>query len=104
MIRTCCFAVSMSLILGSAVQAAEIQVQITDYAIVPQTVTIAPGDSVVWTNHDQSPHNISASDKKFHSPPLDTDDQYSRVFHEPGTVAYFCVLHPHMVGTIIVKP
>ena len=103
MIRSCSLAVT-ALVLGSAVQAAEIQVQITDYAFDPQTVTIAPGDTVVWVNHDQTPHNIVAKYKTFHSPPLDTDDHYTRTFKEAGSVAYFCMLHPHMVGTVVVKP
>jgi plastocyanin len=35
--------------------------------------------------------------------PLDTDDQFARVFSVAGTYSYFCGVHPHMTGRIIVK-
>jgi len=34
---------------------------------------------------------------------LDTDDSYSFAFSTPGTYQYFCYLHPHMVGSIVVE-
>jgi hypothetical protein len=34
---------------------------------------------------------------------LDTDDSYSFTFTTPGTYQYFCYLHPHMVGSIVVE-
>jgi len=39
----------------------------------------------------------------FRSKALDTDDSYSFTFASAGTFDYFCGLHPHMVGKIIVK-
>ncbi len=35
---------------------------------------------------------------------LDTDDSYSFTFTTPGTYQYFCYIHPHMTGTIVVEP
>ncbi len=37
------------------------------------------------------------------SPPLDTDQKYTTVLERPGTYRYFCSLHPHMTGTIVVR-
>ncbi len=37
------------------------------------------------------------------SPPLDTDDSYACTFAKPGTYGYFCSLHPHMQGTVVVQ-
>jgi plastocyanin len=34
---------------------------------------------------------------------MDTDDSYSFTFTRPGEYAYFCSLHPHMTGKVIVK-
>ena len=34
---------------------------------------------------------------------LDTDDQFSHVFAEPGTYAYLCTVHPKMSGQVIVE-
>jgi plastocyanin len=39
----------------------------------------------------------------FRSAVLDTDDAFSRVFDKPGTYKYFCALHPHMTGVVVVK-
>jgi plastocyanin len=34
---------------------------------------------------------------------LDTDDKFSFTFTTAGTYEYFCSLHPHMTGTIVVE-
>jgi len=39
----------------------------------------------------------------FKSAGLDTDDSFSFTFTKPGIYKYFCSVHPHMVGTIVVK-
>ncbi|HXZ22255.1 MAG TPA: plastocyanin/azurin family copper-binding protein, partial [Pseudolabrys sp.] len=39
----------------------------------------------------------------FRSKPLDSEDKYSFTFTTPGTYKYFCSLHPHMTGTIVVE-
>ena len=59
---------------------------------------------MVFTNKDDEVHSIvsAATPPLFRSGPLDTDDSFAYVFSTPGTYAYFCSLHPHMHGTIIV--
>jgi plastocyanin len=37
------------------------------------------------------------------SQPLDTDQSFSFTFTRPGTYKYFCSLHPHMTGIIVVE-
>jgi plastocyanin len=78
-------------------------VTIKMFAFSPQVVAVAPGTTVTWTNADEDPHTVTASDKSFHSAALDTDGKYSFTFTQPGTFAYFCSLHPRMTGKIIVK-
>jgi plastocyanin len=48
------------------------------------------------------PHNIVSTGKKFASPVLDTDEQFSYRFDERGTYPYYCSLHPKMTGQIVV--
>jgi plastocyanin len=43
------------------------------------------------------------SPNNFRSKVLDTDGTYSFTFTTPGTYKYFCSLHPHMTGTIVVE-
>jgi plastocyanin len=79
-------------------------ITIKDFAFEPATLTISAGSKVVWTNRDEEPHLIVSADGQFHkSQALDTDDSYAAVFAKPGTYTYFCSIHPHMVGKIIVK-
>jgi plastocyanin len=61
------------------------------------------GTTVTWTNHDDIPHTVAAKDRGFKSKVIDTDESYSFTFSTPGEYSYFCSLHPHMVGTIVVE-
>jgi plastocyanin len=47
---------------------------------------------------------VVEKNKLFRSKALDSDESYSFTFTSAGTYDYFCGLHPHMVGKIIVKP
>ena len=90
----------------AAVAAASAKVQkvaIDNFAFAPQVIVVAPGTTVTWTNADDDPHTVVATDKSFHSTAMDTDESYSFTFTHPGEYAYFCSLHPHMTGKVIVK-
>ena len=78
-------------------------VHIDNFTFTPQEITITRGATVTWVNDDDIPHDIAASDKAFRSKAMDTEEKYSFKFNEPGTYAYFCSLHPHMQGKVIVK-
>jgi plastocyanin len=79
-------------------------VTIDNFAFSPAALTVPAGTTVVWTNHDDLPHNIVERSQKFRSKALDTDDSFSYTFADAGTYEYFCGLHPKMVGKIIVEP
>jgi plastocyanin len=79
-------------------------VSIDNFTFGPQTLTVKAGTTVTWTNKDDIPHGIAATNNSFaRSKALDTDDSYSFTFTTPGTYQYFCYLHPHMTGTIVVE-
>ena len=80
-------------------------VTIDNFAFAPALVMVAPGTKITWTNKDEEPHTVTSADggKTFKSDALDTDDKFSFTFDKPGTYKYFCSIHPHMVGTIVVK-
>jgi plastocyanin len=78
-------------------------VKIGNFTFSPATLTVSPGTTVTWTNEDDIPHTIAAKNKAFRSKTLDTDNQFSFTFTAPGEYDYFCSLHPHMVGKIVVK-
>jgi plastocyanin len=83
--------------------AAETVVKIDNFTFVPQRVTVKVGETVTWINNDDIPHAVAATGKEFRSKVLDTDDKFSFTFTTAGTFEYFCSLHPHMTGTIVVE-
>ena len=88
----------------SAVSAEEANVvTIDNFTFTPPELTVAVGTTVKWVNHDDIPHSVVDNNKAFRSKALDTDDAYSFTFASAGTFSYFCGLHPHMQGKIIVK-
>ncbi|HTK13047.1 MAG TPA: cupredoxin family copper-binding protein [Xanthobacteraceae bacterium] len=76
---------------------------IDNFTFGPSSVTVAPGTTVTWTNRDDIPHTVTSTTKLFKSQALDTGDTFTYTFTQPGTYAYFCSLHPHMTGTIVVE-
>lgn len=79
-------------------------VKIENFAFTPQTLTVKAGTTVTFENDDDIPHLVVATDGSFRSSALDTSDSYEFTFTQAGDFAYFCGLHPHMQGTISVKP
>jgi plastocyanin len=80
-------------------------VTIENFAFAPAPLTVAHGTTVTWTNKDEEPHTVTSADggTMFKSQALDTDDKFSFTFDKPGTYKYFCSIHPHMVGTVVVQ-
>ena len=102
--RRAAAAMALLWLLAQPAQAGEVKVGIDNFAFTPETITVKPGDTVVFENHDDIPHLVVDSDGKFRSKALDTNDLFSMSFDKPGTIAYFCGLHPHMKGRIVVAP
>jgi amicyanin len=96
--------VAAMLTFGRPAAAADAEVTIDNFTFSPQTLTIKAGTKVTWTNRDDIPHTVASTTKAFKSPALDTDDTYSFTFTTAGSFEYFCSLHPHMTGTVVVEP
>jgi plastocyanin len=87
----------------ASAQAAAAEVQIDQFTFAPQQVTVKAGTTVTWLNDDDVPHTVASSTKLFKSKTLDTKDSFSFTFTTPGTYEYFCSLHPHMTGAVVVE-
>ncbi len=83
--------------------AADAGVKIANFIFSPQRLTVKAGTKITWTNEDDIPHTVNASNQAFKSGPLDTDQTFSFTFTTPGSFQYFCALHPRMTGTIVVE-
>ncbi len=96
------FAVATALPAASA-HVAETEVKIDNFAFAPQRVVVKAGTTVIWINDDDIPHTVASSAKLFKSNALDTKDKFSFTFTTAGAYEYFCSLHPHMTGTIVIE-
>ena len=91
-----------ALLVGAA--AAEAEVTIDNFTFTPAELKVAAGTRVTWRNRDDIPHSIvdATQPPAFKSHVLDTDEAFDRMFDRPGRYAYFCGLHPHMQGVVVV--
>jgi plastocyanin len=88
---------------ATPVRAEDAEVKIDNFTFNPQQITVKAGTTVTWVNHDDIPHTATSKTGVFRSKALDTDDKFSFTFATPGSYPYFCALHPHMTGTIVVE-
>ncbi len=106
MTRTVALAVSVGLIAlaawGSAAPAPR-TLEIEHFKFVPSAVTIAPGTTVTWVNHDEEIHTVTSNGESFASAALEHDQAFAHTFATPGTYTYFCALHPQMRATVVVQ-
>jgi len=91
---------------GSSVPGCE---ETADGCFIPNTVTIDIGGIVTWENNDTAAHTStggSATDGPsgvFDSSLIMAGSSFSHTFEDAGTFDYFCMVHPWMVGTVIVE-
>lgn len=88
-----------------AAAAQEVKVSIDNFAFKPKELSIPVGGTVTWVNRDDVPHTATSAGEPtvFDSKALDTDDKFSFTFTRPGTYNYYCKVHTHMTGTVVVK-
>lgn len=80
-------------------------VAIENFAYSPPTVTVKAGTTVTWTNRDQDPHTVTATNGgPFHSPTLNNGESFRFTFTQPGRFDYLCTIHPFMTATVVVTP
>jgi plastocyanin len=83
---------------------APVVVKISNFKFDAPSITVAAGTTVTWVNQDDDPHTVVSGDKtSFRSKALDTHESFSYTFAKPGTFGYFCSIHPHMTGVVVVK-
>jgi plastocyanin len=76
-------------------------VNIAAFVFGPGKITVAPGQSVSWTNTDDSPHQISVAGRK--TGVLLRGQSEALAFNSEGLFDYICSLHPSMKGQVEVK-
>jgi plastocyanin len=84
---------------------------LTNTAFQPNPVNVKVGDTVRWTNDDNTIHTVIEGNPAtggeveggFASEILGPGVTFEHTFNQTGTFEYYCNLHPNMVGTVIVS-
>jgi plastocyanin len=97
------FAASARVLANDQPSPGNAEVVIDNFSFGPQTLTIAVGATVTWTNRDDIPHTVVSTDGVFKSKVRDTDEKFSYTFTKVGTYSYYCSVHPKMTGKIVVQ-
>ena len=106
----------------TAPKPSDARVTIAAIAFEPSELEVTRGESVVWTNEDESvKHTITSGkpgdrgvpgldnakpdrpDGVFDGVVADAGDEFEFKFDEIGSYAYFCRVHPVMTGTVVVS-
>ena len=75
-------------------------VNIANFVFGPVALKVPVGQTVTWTNADDSPHQVTLTEKGTRTPVLLKGQSTTISFTEPGTFGYNCGLHPNMKGSI----
>ncbi len=81
----------------------------TNECYTPESVTINVGDTVEWDNVDTAAHTVTSGSPAdgpsgvFDSSLVMGKAKYSHTFDSTGSYDYFCMVHPWMVGKVIVN-
>jgi plastocyanin len=75
-------------------------------AFDPKVVHAKVGQTVLWTNADTPPHNVTyVSGPKFtSSSTMNPGATFQIKLTKAGTIQYFCSIHPFMKATLVVSP
>lgn len=88
---------------GPTPDATTISVDIRGIAYQRTEIEITAGTTVRWTNGDPVAHTVTAEDGTFDSGEIGGGETWSYTFTKPGTYPVFCVPHPFMTATIVVR-
>ncbi len=88
---------------ASMAKAVTWEVEIENFAFVPQNLQIQVGDVVEWRNRDNVGHTSTSDDGVWNSGTLLRDQVFSFTFTQGGSYPYHCTTHPFMTGSINVQ-
>ena len=69
----------------------------------PQSLTVAPGDTVVWVNKDLVPHTATSKAGGFDSQIIPAEKSWRFTARKKGEFAYVCTFHPTMTAMLRVE-
>jgi plastocyanin len=80
----------------------------TNECFLPYQVEINSGETVVWNNIDSAAHTVTSGppanhDGNFDSGMMMVDQSWEFTFLDSGEYDYYCMIHPWMLGKVIVN-
>lgn len=88
---------------AAAPKAETVPAGIINFSFQPQTLTVASGTTVVWTNNDSAPHTVTSDGGSFGSDTLSPGASFVHTFSAAGTFSYHCNIHKSMQAKVIVQ-
>jgi plastocyanin len=79
------------------------EIAIKNFRFEPAQLSVARGDTVVFSNTDFVPHTATARDSTWDSKSIDGSTTWSFVPTVAGRHEYLCTFHPTMRATIVVR-
>lgn len=77
-------------------------IDIRDNRFEPADANVGPGTTLMWINHDQEQHTVTADDGQFDSGVLDPGEIFVVTVEGSGKLTFHCALHPEMKGSVTV--
>jgi plastocyanin len=98
-------ATPVATVTAAPVASGKLATTVIDNRFQPNTLTVAVGTTVTWTNNGFNFHTLSSTDKMFDSGPLGAGQSFSYTFQKAGTIDLICRQHVlnGMTGRIIVQ-
>jgi plastocyanin len=100
------FVISLASLSGTALGAVQRPkgpgtVAIAEFLFGPEKVVVKQGQTITWTNVDDSPHQVTVQGESTLRTPVVLKGQSTSLrFDHEGTYGYICGLHPGMKGQI----
>jgi plastocyanin len=93
----------LALLALAPARAATVTVTITKNGFTPSALTVAPNDTVTWTNVDTVTHQVESKTANFKSPVLQPGQTYSFVFKTAGKFNYTDLIVKKLKGSVTVQ-
>ncbi len=78
-----------------------VSVGMKDIKFVPESIAATVGQKIVWTNNEDIPHNVTATEgADFASETMRKGDTYEYTPKKAGTIKYVCTIHTGQNGEI----
>ncbi len=79
------------------------EVFIESMSFTPSIITVSAGQTVTWTNKDNTAHTVTSNTPMFDSGSMGNSATFSFTFPTAGTYNYHCSFHSGMTGQVVVQ-